>query len=271
MSEIAEQAGRPEPTFDIREVSGRRPGARSWLLLLETEWKLILRDSAGMIIPLGLPLLIMVMNGIGAASQRLPGTGGMTVMDGFVLPLVLVMVLATISVINVPTNLAVYRKEGILRRLGVTPASPGMVLVAHLVVNLVQTLIGVALAVTVAILAFDASLPRSLAAIGVFALTCAAMYAIGTLLAAVAPSTNFALATGLVTFFGMMAVGGGFGSRESLPHWIATVGSYSPFGAGMDTLGAAWVGAGADPGQLLALGITTVLAAGLALRLFRWT
>lgn len=48
----------------------------------------------------------------------------------FVLPLVLIMVIATIGVVNMPSFLAYYRRAGILRRLAVTPASPVMVLVA---------------------------------------------------------------------------------------------------------------------------------------------
>lgn len=261
----------PADDFDVRSIPTRGPGARSWLAMLEIEWKLISRDSAGMVIPLLLPLLIMVMSGVGGA-EVIPGTGGRTAMELYVLPMVLVMVVTTIGVINVPSAIAVYRKEGILRRLGVTPASPGMVLTAHLAVNLVHTLIGVAIATTVAGVAFDASLPeRPAVALGMFALTCAAMFAIGMVLAAVAPSTNFALAAGLISFFGLMAVGGGFGTRESFPAWLDTIGAYTPFGAGMDTLRATWGGELPPIEQVGVLGGVAVIATLAALRLFRWT
>ncbi|PWV76887.1 ABC-2 type transport system permease protein [Prauserella marina] len=238
--------------------------------LVASEGKLVLRDTAGVVIPIGLPMLIMLMNGMGSDGERIPEFGGLPVLDAIVVPMTIVMVVALVGVVNLPSFLATYRKTGVLKRLSVTPMPPMLVVVAQTVVSFVQSLIGVGLAMLLAVLAFDVSAPRSpLLAVGVFLLLAATMYAVGMLVAAVSPTPNSSVAIGLVGFFAMMASGGGFGGKESLPEWLATIGEYLPYGAGIDGLSAAWMGVAPDALPLLVSGGIAVLAAGAAIMVFR--
>lgn len=247
-----------------------RPPARAWAMLTWTEAKLVARDTPGMIIPLGLPILIMVMNGLGSGGGE-ERFRGLPALDAYVVPLTLVMVVALIGLVNMPAVLAAYRRSGVLRRLSVTPAHPLMVLVAQVLASLGQALVGVALALAVGRLAFGVSAPRgALIAAGVFCLVTVAMYALGMLVAAVAPSANGAVAIGLTVFFLTMAVGGGFGPRENLPDPLATLGGHLPYGAGVQALSDAWTGVTPDPSHLAALAVTAVLAGGAAAKAFRW-
>ncbi|MFB4315939.1 ABC transporter permease [Actinomadura sp. 21ATH] len=245
---------------------------RAWAMLVLTEARMVVRDTAGLVVPLGLPVLIMVMNGIGAGGEGREHFRGLPALDAFVVPLTIVMVVALIGVVNMPSFLASYRKAGVLRRLSVTPAHPASVLAAQVVVSLAQALLGVALALLVARLAFGVSMPRApFTAAGVFLLAAAAMYALGMVVAALAPTPNSAVAIGLVLFFATMAVGGGFGGRGNLPGWLDAAGGHLPYGAGLDALSDAWTGAAPDPAQLGALAGTAVLAAAVAARTFRWS
>lgn len=256
---------------DQIDAAPHRPGARAWATLILAEMRMVVRDTAGLLIPIGLPLLILVMNGLGQGGQVLPGRDGLTVMDVYVLPLVLAVVTATIGVVNMPSFLAYYRRTGVLRRLGVTPAHPAMVLVAQVVTSAVQTVFGIGLAVAVAVLAFDANLPRSpLLALGVLTLAAAAMYALGVLIAAVAPTGNASIAIGLVVFFGMGATGGMFGPRENLPDAVARAGELLPFGSSVEAVGAAWAGTSPEPQHVLSLVVTVLVSSLLAARFFRW-
>ncbi|TDC96581.1 ABC transporter permease [Actinomadura sp. 7K507] len=253
-------------------MTAYRPSARSWALLTWTEAKLVVRDTPGLVIPLGLPMLIMVMNGLGSDGRGDGKFRGLPALDAYVVPLTMVMVVAIIGTVNMPAVLASYRKEGVLRRLGVTPAHPAMLLIAQVLASLVQVLAGVALSLLVARLAFDVSMPRgAFTAAGVFCLVTLAMYALGMVVAAIAPSTNAAMAIGLVVFFLMMAVGGGFGARENLPDGLAAFGGYLPFGAGVEAMSDAWMGVAPDPSQLAVLAAVIVLAGGAAAKLFRWS
>jgi len=246
-----------------------RPGLRSWLVLMVSEMKMVSRDTAGLVIPIGLPMLILVMNGQAAGIERLPN--GLTVFDVYVLPLVLVMVVGTIGVINMPSFLSYYRRTGILKRLGVTPASPAMVLVAQVVVSFLQTLIGLVLAIGVSMVAFSASLPLSLwTALGCFGLACLAMYSVGMLVAAVSPTPNSAVAIGLILFFLLGAMGGMFGGTEMLPDAVARVGEALPFGAAVQAVSAAWAGETPQLNHIIALVATTVISGAVSAKFFRW-
>jgi len=239
------------------------------LTLIACEAKMVARDTAGLIVPIGLPLLILVTSAFSAGSEEI--VDGMTALDLFVMPLVLVVVVASIGMINMPSFLAYYRRSGILRRLAVTPASPAMVLAAQAIVSVLQAAIGIALAFVVASLGFGANPPRDpWAALGVIALTMAAMYAIGMIVAAIAPTPNSAVAIGLVAFFIVGALGGMFGGRQALPGPLAEVGGWLPFGAAVDALSAAWAGAAIHVGHLLSLGVTVAVGVVIAALLFRW-
>lgn len=250
-------------------VEARRPGLRSLLTLIGCEAKMVTRDTAGLIVPLGLPLLIMLTSASGAGDEVI--VNGLTALDLYVMPLVLVMVTAAVGIINMPSYLAYYRRSGILRRLGVTPASPFMVLFAQAVVSIVQAAIGIGLAFLVAVVFFGANLPMNIgAALAVLAFAMAAMYGVGMIVAALAPTPNSAVAIGLVAFLGIGALGGIFGGRDMLPPVLADIGGLLPVGAAIDALGAAWAGIALDPLSLISLGATILVGAGTAALFFRW-
>lgn len=253
----------------MSDIAVHRPGPRSWLILAQCEAKMVARDTAGLIVPIGLPLLILVMSAPAAGSAEV--VNGRSALDVFVLPLVFTIVLAMIGIVNMPSFLAYYRRSGILRRLGVTPVSPAMVLVAQMLVSLLQAVIGIGLAYIVAVLAFGARPPVSLwSAVGVALFAIAAMYAVGMIVAALAPTPNSAVAIGLVGFFALGALGGLFGGTAALPDAVARVGAWLPFGASVDALSAAWMGAAISPVSLLSLGLTTIIGVTVAAVAFRW-
>ncbi|MDS1269845.1 ABC transporter permease [Lipingzhangella sp. LS1_29] len=256
-------------TTSTTTLPARRPGIGSWLMLIRCEAKMVARDTAGLVVPIGLPLLILVMNASMAADEEV--VAGRSALDIYVLPIVFTIVIATIGVINMPSFLATYRKTGVLRRLAVTPAHPAMVLIAQVVVSLLQAIVGITLAFGVALVFFDATLPMHAgAALGVVALTIAAMYALGMVVAAVAPTPNAALAFGLVGFFALGALGGMFGGQDSLPDTLARLGEWLPFGAAVDALSHAWMGESVDASNILVLIAFTVVGGLVAALFFRW-
>lgn len=251
-------------------TTARRPGPRAWLTLIRCEAKMVVRDTAGLVVPIGLPMLILVMNATAAGDQVV--SAGRSVLDLFVLPLVCAIVLATIGIVNMPSFLAYYRRTGVLRRLAVTPASPAMVLVAQMVVSLAQASIGIGLAYAVAVVGFGARPPvHTGTALAVIGLAVAAMYGLGMIVASVAPTPNSAVAIGLVTFFALGAVGGMFGGTAALPDPVARIASWLPFGATVQALSSAWAGASVNASNLIGLAATAVIGTVVAALLFRWT
>lgn len=245
------------------------PRTTGWLALTASEARLQWREPAGVIIPLGLPLLILVMNGMGA--KAFTGAGPRT-FDTIATPVVLAMIVAITALTNLPAILVAYRKTGVLRRMSATPVSPVAVLAAQVLVNLALTAIGITLALTVATLAFDLSAPAQPLAVSLaLLLGTLANYALGLVIAALAPSTNGAIGIGMVAFFGTFAAGGGFLPAERLPRWLAQLGEHTPFGAALHAMRDSWTGTGPSAYHLVLLGVLTAVLSAIAVRTFRWT
>lgn len=257
-----------EPTRAVPERA-HRPGFRSWVRLCVCEAKMTARDTAGLVIPFGLPLLILLMSASGASTEVV--VADRTVLELYVLPLVCVMIATMIGVLNMPSFLAYYRRSGVLKRLATTPLSPFMVLAAQVAVSFVQAAIGIGIAYGVAAAVFGANPPhRIAAAIGVLLATMLAMYALGMVVASISPTPNSAVAIGLIGFLGLGALGGMFGPRDALPEAVSRIGDALPFGAGVDALGAAWAGQPIEAANLITLAVTVVFGAVVAALCFRW-
>ncbi|MGF1646460.1 MAG: ABC transporter permease [Kineosporiaceae bacterium] len=243
----------------------------TWRRMIVTEGKLVWRDPAGVFLPLALPLLIIVTYGVSSGGDAIEAGSGLSVVSAIGLPTGFVTIVAILGLVNVPSFLAAYRKEGVLRRLAVTPARPSMVLASQIIVNIVLAAIGVVLAVVVVALSFELDAPREVGwTIVAAVLTVAAMYGVGLLIAALAPSSSAATALGLIVFLGTLSIGGGMIPVESLPGWLAETGGYLPFGAGVQALRDSWRGNAPDVADLAVLGATAAVASVLAVRFFRW-
>lgn len=244
--------------------SARRPW-RGALAVIGAEAKVTMRDRAGLLVPLALPLVIMLANT--ANPVVLQEVMGWTYrpFEGYLVPMLVTMVSAVVAVVNLPSFLATYRRTGILRTLSVTPVSPRAVLGAQYLVSLVQLVVGVGVTLAVAALAFGLRAPADPgAALLASALGILAMFGVGSVVAAVSPTPSASVAIGLVAFLGIGALGGMFGPTDGFPAPLHAVGEHLPFGAMTDTLGAAWRGDAMDPSQLASLAAVAVLGAIVA-------
>jgi ABC-2 type transport system permease protein len=243
----------------------------AWFHLTLTEAKLLWRDPASILVPVGLPVVVLMMGGFGAHDPTASGFGDDGTFAAAVVPLALVMIVGMIGLLNLPTFLVERRRDRWLRRLAVTPARPVTLLAAQALVSLTLSLAGVAIALTLARIAFGVSAPHDLgAAIGVFGLTVAALFAVGMVIVALARTTNAAIAAGLVLFFGMFALIGGFGGGEALPQWLTTAGTYTPMGAAAGALTAAWGPANISTTAIFILLFTALTSTITAVVTFRW-
>jgi ABC-2 type transport system permease protein len=179
--------------------------------------------------------------------------------------------LAILGLSVLPTALARYREMGVLRRLATTPVRPAYLLAAQLVLYAVAALFTVAVLVVAGDMLFGTPVPKLFPAfLGSLVLGIAALFAIGLLVAAVAPSGKAGNAIGMILFFPSLFLGGVYIPRETMPAVLRDIGDYSPLGATLKTMRDAWMGTEPRIAQLAIMAGYAVVAGLAATKLFRW-
>lgn len=237
-----------------------------------TEGKLVLRDVATLAFALLLPLAIYVVFAIPEGfRQPSPEFGGAAAIDTFFPSLALMLAFGMLGFFTLPSYLGEYRANGVLRRLSTTPVSPLMLLTAQIAVNLVLAVAAVALLVAAATLVMGRPAPQSVGWLTVsLALGAASLFAVGLLIAAVAPSARAAQVIGHLPFWPMMFLAGAWIPKEVMPDLLSRIGDFTPLSAFRESAQAAWVGATPQAEHLLVMVAFTVIAGVAAAKLFRW-
>lgn len=232
------------------------------------ETKLFFRDATW-VFSIALPTAVLaIMFAIPALRESSEALGGYRVIDLYV-PTMIAMTLAILAVNTMPARLTGYRERGVLRRLSTTPVHPANLLIAQLAVNVIAAVMSVLLLFVVGRLAFGIPGPQHpLAFAAAFVLGAAAILAIGTLLSAVAPTPRAGAAVSLPVFFAVMLLNGVYFPRWLLPEIVQRAGDYTPPGA--QAMLDAWLGAGPQPAQLVAMATVALAAGAAATRVFRW-
>jgi ABC-2 type transport system permease protein len=232
-----------------------------------TELKLFLRDPASTIVTVALPVAIVVVFGVIAQ----PGNGDTDPIMTYFPTMALALGLAQLALNLTPTTLAGYREKGILRRMSTTPVHPAKMLTAQLVISIGLAVVAAVLVTLVGHLGFQFDLPQHVPGfLAAFALGCTALFSVGLLVAAVAPSARVATGVGVGLFFVSLVFGGVFMPAENLPPFLVRIGDFTPLGATMQSLRDSWGGTMPEQEHLAVLGGYTIVAALAAARLFRW-
>jgi ABC-2 type transport system permease protein len=233
------------------------------------EAKLLFREPGTWIVALLLPSIILVAVGIiFGPHDPSPALGGRRFIDLFV-PSMVVITLATLGVNTMPARLVKYRENGVLRRLSTTPVEPTALLVAQLLINVAVAIGGLVLLIVVGNLMFQVPLPQHLPGfLGAFILGMSSLFALGLLVAAIAPTTGAAAALIVPIFITVMFLGGVYLPRMFLPDILLRIGDFTP--PGVQAMLDAWLGTTPQPLPLVIMAAITIVAGVAAARLFRW-
>lgn len=239
--------------------------------LTTTETKLFFREPINVIFALALPPLLLVILGlIPSFREPIEGLGGLRVIDLYT-PIVVAIAITTFALTSLPPQFATYREKGVLRRMRTTPVRPVAMLGAQVLMSVLMSVATMLVVLAIARLAFGVDLPQQpFAFLVAFLLTALAMFAVGLLVAALAPGGTSASAIGLVLFFPMLFFAGLWISRISMDDVLRTISDFTPTGAGVQSLQDAAAGSWPEPIYIAVLLGWTILAGGLAARFFRW-
>lgn len=235
------------------------------------ELKLFLREPMSVFFAVAFPVLLVgILGSIPGFREPLGSIGGLRVIDLYV-PVAMAFVLVMLALNVAPAALATYRERGVLRRLSTTPVRPVALLAAQMLMNLLTAAVAVVLVLALGRLAFSVALPRQpIAFVLALLLAAAALFTMGLVLAAVAPSARSAQGIGTLLFFPLMFFAGLWVPRPVMPQTLQRIGDLTPLGAGVHALQDAMGGAWPQPLQLGVMAGYVIVFGLLAARTFRW-
>lgn len=235
------------------------------------ELKLFLREPLAVFFTIAFPaLLVGILGSVPGFREPKQDIGGLRVIDLYV-PIAIAFVLVMLSLNVVPATLATYRERGILRRLATTPVGPTALLAAQMLMSLLMAVVAVVLVLAVGRLGFDVALPQQPVGFALaFVLGAAAVFAMGLVLAAVAPTGRSAQGIGSLLIFPVMFFAGLWVPRAAMPGTLRDVSDFTPLGASVQALQDAAGGAWPRPLHLAVMALYAMVFGVVAVRTFRW-
>ncbi|MEU4792882.1 ABC transporter permease [Micromonospora tulbaghiae] len=239
--------------------------------LTATETRLFFREPLIVFFALGFPpLLLVIFGAVPAFREPDADLGGLRTIDLYV-PIIVALSIAMFALNSLCQLLATYREKGVLRRMRTTPVKPAAMLGAQLLMSTAMSVVTMLVALAIGRLAFGVRLPRQVPAyLTSYVLAAVTMFAIGLLVAALAPSGKSAGAVGTVLFFPVVFFAGLWLPRDSMPGVLRTISDFTPLGAGVQSLQDATAGQWPQVLHVAVMLGWTIVAGGLAARYFRW-
>lgn len=243
------------------------PGA--FTKLLKVQFRLSIRERylyAGIGLPLGLLLVFWFIG------EKVGGTvagTGLSILDLWV-PTILVICYMSLALIGLPATFARDREIGWLRRVSTTPIPPSWLLAAQLLLNLFVAAAVTVLVVGMSALLFGAPLSAGLEFVGVVVLAIVEIYALGLIVAAIAPSQQAAgyIAGGLL--YPLMFLAGLWIQPVQVGGVLEQIMWYSPTGSASRALLYSVFNVTPPYETLVTMAVYVVVFVLIAVRTFRW-
>ncbi len=245
---------------------------RGFWQLAWTELKLFFREPVGTFFTLAFPLMMLFLFGSIYGNRPTHFFGGYGSVDVMV-PSYMAMVMATSGLLGLAITIASYREHGILRRLRATPVRPLAVLMAQLVVLVVVTAVGMLLLLVAGKMVYGLRFAgHTLDVVAALGLSCASVFSLGFVLAALLPSARTTQIVAMVLFYPMIFLSGATLPREILPRTVRQLAEFLPLTHVVTLLrglwfGNAWASHMREVGILVGILLAAVAVSG---KTFRW-
>lgn len=240
--------------------------------MLKTELRLSLRGLDMLIFALIMPVVVtMVLGFLYGGKPAYEGASYTFLAQSF--GAVSTIAICAGGVMGLPLVVSDYRHKGILKRLQVTPVSPGLILAVQVTIYALYAFASLVLVYLTSALFFGFRLEGSwVQFLGGFLLVMIAMFSIGMMVGGVAANPKIAGVIASLLYFPMLLFSGATLPYEVMPPVLQTLADGMPLTQGIKILKAATLGLPMRTSLLPAV-LLTVLAAvciGVSVRCFRW-
>ena len=250
----------------------REEGMKTLYRLFRIEFILAVREFSGVLFGMIMPAGIIVLLGIIYGDRPAFAGAGYTLLQQ-ALPAVATVGICATGLMGIPLTISAYREKKILKRFRVTPTSPGLLLGAQVLSNLVFSLISGLLVFMTAAALFNYRLAGSPVLLaGSWLLVTSAVYSIGMLTASVSGTMKTANLLTTIIYFPMLFLSGATIPYEIMPDALQKASSIMPLTQGIILLKSVSLG-NYDSGivkPVIILSATAVICGIAAVKTFRW-
>lgn len=245
---------------------------RSFASFVVVNLRLYIREPVGAFFTLVFPVMLVLIFGAIYGNEPQEMFDGYGPMD-ISMPAYTALILGSVGLVGVAINASSYREAGILRRFRMTPLRPLVYIAADVIANLVMTLVGMAGVVLAGWVLYRVQFEgRAVSVFLAVVLSGSAMFAVGYLIAGLAPNARAAQVIGMVVLYPMLFLSGAGIPLEVMPEGIRAISDYLPLSYVVRLLRGLWFG---DPwgSLLLETGVLVgvlVVCTAVAARFFRW-
>jgi ABC-2 type transport system permease protein len=235
------------------------------------ETKLFLREPTGLFFTLLFPVMVLLLFTAIFGNSQIPGNQGLRMID-VMAPSYTGMVIGTAALLGLPITLAGYRQQGTLRRLRATSLHPSVILVAHVLVNLLVTTVGILLLLLTARIFYDLRPPEAPLSVALaFLVASLSFFALGFVLAGVLPTARTAQIVGQVVFFPMFFLSGAAGIQPQMfPDALRCISDLLPLTYVVELVQKLWIAGEWDTKALVVLVCVAVASVLVSAATFRW-
>lgn len=238
--------------------------------LFRSELRLFVREPTAAFFTLAFPLMILVVFGTVFGNDPIPTEGGWGAIDlsaqGYV-----AMIIGTVTLLGIPVVISSYRQYKIFRRMRATPLQPLTIIVAHTLVHLVSTALGLAILLLGGSILFDLRMPENPLGVAIGALTgYLAFAAIGFLIGGVVGTSRTAQVIGNVVYFPQLFLAGAAMPREMFSDTMKRWTEWLPMTQMVNAIKHPWKGEPMDLSALAVLTLIGLMSAAIASRMFEW-
>ena len=241
-----------------------------FLELLKVQGKLALREPAGLVFGIGLPLILLIIFG-NVPTFNQPMEGSTFTLFELYIPILMVTVLIFLGLFGLPIPIVRDRETGWLRRISTTPVSPSKLLAAQVTINLILAAAGFTILIAGSTLIFGVKIPFDILGFMLsLVLSTLAMFSLGLLVTAVAPSQSAANGITMALLYPLLFFAGIYVPIQVLPSGLQTAALFTPVGAAVNALDSAMTGSFPSFVPLVVMAAYAGIFYFVAIRYFRW-
>jgi ABC-2 type transport system permease protein len=242
-----------------------------WKLIL-VQIKLYLREPMATFFTIAYAPMLLLLFGTIYGNKPNPFFGGRGMVDVSV-PSYIALIIVSVGFMGIPIATAANREAGVLRRYRTTPLHPIAYIISNIASYYVMTMVGVIVLVAVGKSVYGMKFEGNVLSVWAgFTLGCLAFFALGYLIASIAPTARIAQAIGMVAAFPMMFLSGSAIPLEVLPQSVRSVARFIPLTHVVTLMRGLWIGEswGKHLTEVAVLGGVLAIGMVLSARFFRW-